>query len=149
MLPDEAIPRLRVETMVVNTRGKKLERWDRRVDSGLCSQLFANHTLDRCVRFRSGSRIFPVLLNPRRRRYAFTKVEPVGTIRCSKRKNPKDEASKRGRSRSGRKRQRLLLPKVVRRRENDGERRKEERSGEEKGREGKRKKREEKERREV
>lgn len=67
---------------------------------------FANHSLDRCVRFRSGSRIFPVLLNPRRRRCAFTKVEPVGTIR---RKKPKDrdarKESKRREERRGERRE--------------------------------------------
>ena len=51
------------------------------------------NSLDRCVRFRSGSRIFPVLLNPRARRCAFTKVEePVGTIR---RKRPKDRDARK------------------------------------------------------
>lgn len=65
------------------------------------------NSLDRCVRFRSGSRIFPVLLNPRARRCAFTKVEePVGTIR---RKRPKDrdarKESNRGEGRGRRERE--------------------------------------------
>lgn len=63
------------------------------------------NSLDRCVRFRSGSRIFPVLLNPRARRCAFTKVEePVGTIR---RKRPKDrDARKESNRGEGKKRER-------------------------------------------
>lgn len=54
--------------MAVNIQRKKLEEDGTEEWTGLCSQLFANHTLDRCVCFRSGSRIFPVLLEPRRRR---------------------------------------------------------------------------------
>lgn len=64
----KTISGLNIGTMAVNIRRKKLEEDGTEEWTGLCSQLFANHTLDRCVCFRSGSRIFPVLLEPRRRR---------------------------------------------------------------------------------
>lgn len=61
----------------------------------------------RSISIERGSRIFPVLLNPRARRCAFTKVEePVGTIR---RKRPKDrdarKESNRGEGRGRRERE--------------------------------------------
>lgn len=59
----------------------------------------------RSISIERGSRIFPVLLNPRARRCAFTKVEePVGTIR---RKRPKDrDARKESNRGEGKKRER-------------------------------------------
>lgn len=81
----------------------------------------------RSISIERGSRIFPVLLNPRARRCAFTKVEePVGTIR---RKRPKDRDARKESNRGEGKREK---------RERRGRK---ERRGEER--------REEKERREV
>lgn len=86
----KTIPRWKVETIVK----RRYTRWTKKNGILFFPLLlsFANRSLDRCVRFRSGSRIFPVLSNPRRRRCAFTKVEPVGTIR---RKKPKDRDARK------------------------------------------------------
>jgi len=88
-----------IGTMLVNNLSQcQIKREKTRDWTLLCSQLFADRVSDRCVGFRSGSRVFPVLLGSRRRRRALTKIEPAGTMRSSRRKRPMEERNKERRN---------------------------------------------------